>query len=302
MAKEILIAGATGWVGQQIAGAVLRRGGKARLMVRDGTDEEKVAALAPLTEQGAEIVYADVASGDGLNDAVTGVDVIVSALQGGPEVIVDGQRALAEAGLAAGVSRIFPSDFSVDFRQIDDDEHVFLGWRRKADRAISEVGLPQTNTFNGAFTEMLAQPFLGLIDWQNSEVTYWGEPGQPYDFTTTGDTAQYVAAAALDDTIPDGAFSIAGDVASPDRLVDILSQVTGRAFRLRPMGSLEALSAEIAKRRDEHPSDPMVWAALQYHLVMASGRGKIQEPLNARYPDIIPTSIEAFLKQERVRG
>ena len=296
MTKTILVAGATGWMGQKFARAVVLRGGKVRLMVRSGIEEEKLAELAPLKVQGAEIVYADVVSGDGLDDAVADVNVIVSALQGGPEVIVDGQRTLAEAGLAAGVSRIFPSDFSVDFRHINDDEHLFLGWRRKADRAISELGLRQTNTFNGAFTEMLIQPFLGLVDWENADVTHWGHPDQPYDFTTTEDTARYVAAAALDDTVPDGAFPITGDVASPKRLVDILSQVTGRTFRLRALGSLDDLTAEITKRQSKEASDPTTWAALQYHLLMASGRGKIDQPVNSRYADVSPTSIEAFLR------
>lgn len=55
-------------------------------------------------------------------------------------------------------------------------------------------------------------PLLGLIDWERDAVAYWGDADQDYDFTTTDDTAAYVAAAALDDDAPDGAFEIVDDV------------------------------------------------------------------------------------------
>lgn len=218
MTRTVLIAGATGMLGHKIAAALQARGARVRLMVRGGQAHPKAAALQPLIANGAELVDADVANPASLARAVPGAHVIVSALQGGPDVIVDGQRALADAGLAAGVARIFPSDFSVDFRSMADEEHVFLGWRRQGDAAIATVGLPQTNTFNGAFTEMLLEPFLGLIDWQQHRVAFWGDADQPYDFTTTDDTAVYVAAAAIDPDAPTGALGVVGEVASPRQL------------------------------------------------------------------------------------
>ena len=295
MSRTMLIAGATGMMGRKIAAALLSRGAKPRLMVRGGAANPKAADLQPLVAQGAVVVDADVANPESLAQAVDGVDVIVSALQGGPDVIVDGQRALAEAGLKAGVARMFPSDFSVDFRRIADEEHIFLGWRRQGDAAIAAVGLPQTNTFTGAFTDMLWQPFLGLIDWEKNHVAYWGDADQPYDFTTTDDTAAYVAAAALDPTAPDGGFEVIGETASPRQLAEIASGVTGRAFALHSLGSLDDLDAEIARRQQAAPADPMAWAGMQYHRTMATGRGKIQTPMNARYPDVQPERIGAFL-------
>ena len=273
MSRTVLIAGATGMMGRKIAAALQARGAAPRLMARGGAAHPKAAALASLVAQGAVIVDADVSDPESLGRAVDGVDVIVSALQGGPEVIVDGQRALAEAGLKVGVERIFPSDFSVDFRRIADEEHVFLGWRRQGDAAIAVVGLPQTNTFNGAFTDMLLEPFLGLIDWDKDQVAFWGDADQPYDFTTTNDTAAYVAAAALDPNVPVGGFEIVGEAAGPRQLAAIAGRVTGRPFALHPLGSLDDLDAEIARRQQSAPDNPIAWAGLQYHRAMATGRG-----------------------------
>lgn len=295
MTKAVLIAGATGMMGRKIAEAALVRGGATRLMVRGGEDHPKADSLRPMLARGAEIVDADVARPETLVAAVRGVGVIVSALQGGPDVIIKGQRALAEAGKAAGVRRIFPSDFSVDFRELAPEEHVWLAIRKQGDIAIAEVGLPQTNTFNGAFSEMLMEPFLGLIDWDRDAVAYWGDADQDYDFTTTDDTAAYVAAAALDDDAPEGAFEIVGDVASPRKLAQIVTQVTRRTFSLDRLGDLVELDAEIARRQAAAPDDPFQWAGLQYSRAMANGRGKIHGRMNARYPEIVPEGVAGFL-------
>ena len=297
MTKNVLIAGATGMMGKKLAREVLARGGRARLMVREDKSDPKISALGSLLAQGAEIVTGDVTKPQTLAAAMGGVDVIVSALQGGPDVIVDGQRALAEAGKAAGVQRIFPSDFSVDFREIPLEDHIWLAYRKRGDAAILKTGLPQTNTFNGAFTEMLLEPFLGMIAWDEAEVRFWGDADQLYDFTTTDDTARFVAAAALDDQTPDGGFEIIGEEASPRRLGQIASDVTGRQFALAYQGDLGQLNAEITRLQAVSPDDPLQWAGLQYARAMASGRGKLHHPANARYNDIKPRNIASFLRE-----
>lgn len=297
MTRTILVAGATGWIGQKVAGHLIARGARPRLMARGGIDHPKVAALGSLVQQGAEIVDADIGSPHSLHQALEGIDIVISTLQGGPDVIIDGQVRLAEIALKQGVQRIFLSDYAVDFRDMDETEHLFLGWRNTADRRIAETGLAQTNIFNGAFSEMLLQPFFGLIDRDSNAVTYWGDPDQPYYFTTTDDAAAYVAAAALSDTPPEGAFGVIGQSVSPRQLAQILGTVTGRQAGLTCLGSLDELDSEIARRQASSPQDPMAWAGLQYHRAMASGRGKITDPQNSTYADIVPETVESTLKK-----
>lgn len=291
----VLVAGATGWLGQQIAAELLNRGAQVRLMARGGAAHAKAQDLAVLVARGAEIVDANVGAPETLDAAVRSVEVIVSALQGGPDVIIDGQAALAAAGLRAGVRRMFPSDFAVDFRNIADGDHLFLSWRKAGDAAIAALGMPQTNTFNGAFTEMLMQPFFGLMNLPSGEVAYWGDADEPYDFTTTADTARFVAAAALDHATPPGPLQIAGDTLSPRQLAQVASKAFGKAFTLNRLGDLDDLNAEIARRQATAPKDPTAWAGLQYHRAMASGSGKLRAIDNARFPDIQPTTIDAYL-------
>jgi len=298
--KTILIAGATGAMGRKIARELIARGSKPRLMVRGGEYHRNFEDLRPLVEQGATVVDADVGDPASLPAAVEGVDVVISVLQGGPDVIIDGQRALAEAAKSAGAKRIFPSDFSVDFRPLAVEEHLFLGWRKQADEAIAAVGLAQTNTLNGAFTDMLTVDFFNPIKWDEGVVESWIDPNQRFDFTTMDDTAAYVAEAALDDEVADGGFAIVGDSVSMRELADIAARIAGKPFTVRDRGDLAALDAEIDRLQRAHPHDPMAWAGLQYTRAMASGRGKIAAPMNERYPGIVPETVEKFLR--KVRG
>src|SRR5918993_6110774 len=115
MAQTVLLAGATGMLGSRVAHHLVEEpDARLRLLVRGAKDPKKRAALEPLLAGGAEIVEGDLADRPSLDRATQGVDVIVSAVQGGPEVIIDGQVALAEIGRRNGVRRILPSDFGLD--------------------------------------------------------------------------------------------------------------------------------------------------------------------------------------------
>jgi nucleoside-diphosphate-sugar epimerase len=290
MSQRILLVGASGWLGSQILSALKRADADVHVLLRGGAAHPKAAAL------GAPIVAGDLADVASLMAATEGVHTIVSAVQGGPDLIVDGQAALARAARRNGVQLIFTSDYSVRFDGITEKEHLFLGWRAKAHSAITEIGLPQVHPLNGAFMEMLAQPFFGLVDWDRKAVTFWGDADQPYQFTRTGDVAAYVAAAALDHDVPIGAFEVVGDTASPRALAQLLQETTGSAFSLKALGDLAALDSEIARRQSSSPQDPAPWAGLQYHRLMASGAGTLHAPQNARFPGITPMTIRQWLQ------
>lgn len=103
--STVLIAGATGMLGGLIAGHLLEQEGvKVRLLVRDSArdDPRKKADLDSLVTRGASIVTGDVGEPASLDQATEGVDVVISALQGGADIIVDGQIALAEAAVRHG--------------------------------------------------------------------------------------------------------------------------------------------------------------------------------------------------------
>ena len=82
-AKTILLVGATGHLGGLIARALLAKGAKLRLLVRPGSRVKLPTDIAAASE-----IVEDEAN------ACDGVYTLVSAIQGGPETIIDAQLTL----------------------------------------------------------------------------------------------------------------------------------------------------------------------------------------------------------------
>jgi uncharacterized protein YbjT (DUF2867 family) len=84
-------------LGGKIARALLAKGDAARVraMVRPGgaPDDRTQAKLDELARLGADLVLGELADHSSLTQATRDMEVVVSALQGGPEVIVEGQLA-----------------------------------------------------------------------------------------------------------------------------------------------------------------------------------------------------------------
>ena len=91
MKQTILVAGATGMLGSRIAHHLLQREDAiVRLLFRPGLEGKKRVTADLLAARGAEVIEGDLADHAALDRATRGVDVIVSAVQGGTDVIVDG--------------------------------------------------------------------------------------------------------------------------------------------------------------------------------------------------------------------
>ena len=207
MTQNVLLVGATGMFGSRIARHLLRSdGGHVRLLVRDKGSPDVIA----LEGAGAELVEGDLTDQASLDRATQGVDVIVSAVQGGPEVIVDGQIALAAAGKRNGVDRIIPSDFALDIFKATPGEHPMFDMRTKADAGIAGIGLKQINVLQGGFMNMFL-PGHGAIDIDAGTISFFGDGDLPIEVTSVEDTARMVARVALDRTVQAGKFAFAGD-------------------------------------------------------------------------------------------
>ena len=105
--NKVLLTGATGFIGYEVARQLVAAGFDTRLMVRR---PERAALVRPLN---AELVSADLTRPASLERAVRGVDTVIhlgarAAFESYRKVrptIVDGSRALMEASRAAGVER-----------------------------------------------------------------------------------------------------------------------------------------------------------------------------------------------------
>lgn len=289
MSQSILLAGATGMLGSQIAAALLEQPQtRIRLIVRDGSDR---APLEPLLARGAEVVLADLADLASLNRATQGIDVIVSALQGGADVIVDGQVALAKAGKANGVRRILPSDYALDLFKATPGEHAMFDMRAEADRQIAAIGLEQVNVLQGAFMDMFL-PGHGAIDLEAGTIGFFGDGERKIEVTSVEDTARMVARVALDPSVAPGKFAFAGDLVTFREAGEIVARVTGRPIKASSMGS----EADLRAMMGTAPAEKRVMLA--YLLYMTNGQTALSDLQNDRYADMRFEGLADFVARK----
>jgi hypothetical protein len=227
---------------------------------------------------------------------------VVSALQGLRGVIVETQTLLLGAAIKAGVPRFIPSDYSIDFTKFPPGENRNLDLRRDFHQRLDKASISATTIFNGAFADMLTGQ-MPLILFKLRRVLYWGNADQRMDFTTIDDTAAFTASAALDPSTP-RILRIAGDQLSARELTAVVSEVTGRRFRLFRAGGLGMLGMLIKVARMVAPAEKDIfpaWQGMQYMRNMFDGRAKLEPLDNDRYPGIRWTTARDVLSARQVR-
>jgi uncharacterized protein YbjT (DUF2867 family) len=289
----IVVAGATGNLGGRILRALLKRGARVRALVRHGAAREQ---LQQLQQVGAEIASVDLNDTSQVTPACSGASCVVSALQGLGDVIVETQTALLNAAIRAEVPRFIPSDYSIDFTKFPPGENRNLDLRRDFHKGLDKTSISATTIFNGAFADMLTGQ-MPLILFRLKRVLYWGNADQRMDFTTMDDTAAFTASAALDPSTP-RFLRIAGDQLSTRELTAVVTEVTGKKFRLFRAGSLGMLGTLIKIARAIAPGENELypaWQGMQYMRNMFDGRAKLEPLDNDRYPGIRWTTARDVL-------
>lgn len=298
--NTVMLAGATGMLGARIAHHLLETEDVAlRLLVRPATlaDPGKRSGLDPLVERGAEVIGGDVTDPDDLGRATDGVDVVVSAVQGGREVIVDRQIALARAAASNGVRRILPSDFALDLFKATPGEHLPFDLRREADEAIASLGMEQIHVLTGAFLDTLATG-AGIVEFDDEAgvASFWGTGEERFDATTVDDTAHYAARVAVDASVPPGKFAVAGQQVSFGDIVSAVERGRGRRYERRSRGTTEDLRAWIASRREAGETTTAMYGTCQFY--MLTRQTALDDLRNDRYPDIEPVTLAQLPTQK----
>jgi hypothetical protein len=295
MPQKILVAGATGNLGERIVKALIKRGAEVRVLNRKETDPAKTKKL---TDLGAEVVSVDMSDAEALKLACQDVSCVVSALAGLHDVIIDSQTLLLDAAIAADVPRFIPSDFSSDFTKMPEGENRNFDLRKEFHQYLDKSPIAATSILNGAFADILSYG-TPLYQPNDHSVGYWGDnPDWKIDFSTMDNTADYTAAAALDSTTP-RILRIASFQISPNELIALGEEVKKTKFKLVPIGSLEDFSASNKRERAANPEGEKElypqWQGSQYLHSMFVVQNQSLD--NDRYPDVKWTSaIEVISK------
>jgi uncharacterized protein YbjT (DUF2867 family) len=140
MTSSILLTGGTGTLGRLVAPLLREAGGDVRVLSRRGHE----------SGDGIGYVTGDLRTGEGIDPAVAGAEIIVH-LAGGPKGDDEATRNLARAASRAGGVHhlVFVSVIGAD--------RVPLGWfasKLGAERAVAESGLPWTTLRAAQFHDL----------------------------------------------------------------------------------------------------------------------------------------------------
>ena len=224
-----------------------------------------------------------------------GVDVVVSAV-GNSEVTVPGQKHLIDAAKQQGVKRFIPSDYSVDYRKLDYGDNDNLDKRKEVLEYLQQSDLAYALILNGAFMDNVGTSYMPQFDLEHQIFQYWGDGDTPLDFTTTDDTAKYVAEAVSDSGLVSTALEVAGDVLTAKQLKAAYEEATANQLIAKPLDSVAKLQAWIAAKKPS-ASSPIEYIPQRYEYTMVSGKGKLDRIQNDRYPHIKPLTVKQFLSK-----
>lgn len=300
-ARTVVVVGGTGTIGERLIAALLNKPEvKVKAAVRDRMPKDSVKRerLAQLERLGVEIVAMDLTDAATLDRVLQGTEAVLSTLQGGPDVIVDGQLNLLAACRRVGVKRFLPTDFSGDYNGISYGDNDNYDPRKRFAELAHGTGTAVTHIMNGAFTEVFFAPFLGIFNFPARTATHWGTGDEPLDLTTIGDTVRYAAEAALDPEVDGTDVQVSGEVTTIKQLVADCEAVTGQPWTRQSKGTLDECKAWIEQTRQ---SGAVSWVYLpaQYEWGMATGKLRLTKLANARYPHIHPTSAREWLASAR---
>ena len=295
---KVLVVGVAGWLGHLVAAALLESGkAEVRGLVRPGTvDQAKTKRIDDLRALRMTVAAGDLADPASLAKACDGTDVVVSAVQGGPDVIVAGQRNLLAAAESAGVKRMIPSDFSVDITRLDYDDNYNLGLRKTFDETFARSRVAPTSVFCGGFLDVVLSPRFPTVDWEKGTLRYWGDGNQALNYTAISDVALYTAAAAIDPEMTGKPLQVAGNTLTAREFHRALERASGNRLEAQSLGTLDQLRTLIDEKK-KTAKNPWEWISLQYAWCGASGKGALLHLDNSRYPEIKPVTVEQFVRR-----
>ncbi|MDZ8183275.1 MAG: SDR family oxidoreductase [Nostoc sp. ChiSLP02] len=228
----LLIVGATGTLGRQVARRAIDEGYKVRCLVRS----TKKAAF--LKEWGAELVSGSLRYPDTLAEALQGVTQVIDASTSRPtdslsikQVDWDGKVALIQAAKAAGVERF------IFFSILDAEKYPevpLMEIKRCTELFLAESGLNYTILRLAGFMQgLIGQYGIPILEGQPVWVT--GQ-SSPIAYMDTQDIAKFAIRALSVPETENKAFPVVGTRAwSAEEIIGLCERLSGKEARVTRM-------------------------------------------------------------------
>jgi len=240
----VLVAGATGFVGKQVALSLKRRNHDVRALVRGGAQSPKAADLL---SAGVRVVEGDLRDPATLSSAADGIETVVCTATTMPTGADDGLRrvdhegalALIDAADRAGVRKFVYMSYSGNLRIPSPLETA----KRDCEARLFHSGMQSVVLRPTYFMEVWLGPHLG-VDPVNGSVRIYGSGERKISYVSGVNVAEFTVAAAEREAGKQTVLEIGGPEAlSQLEVVRVFEQVLGVSCRL-DFVPVEALRAQ----------------------------------------------------------
>ncbi|KAI0259727.1 NAD-P-binding protein [Gloeopeniophorella convolvens] len=224
--------------------------------------------------EGARVIAVDYNDKESIKAALSGVDVVISAISA---FVLNVQSTIAAAAKEAGVKLFVPSEFAGDAESARGGFYAAKGDLRASLRAI---GPPLALFYTGVWSDFVWNQFLQL-DILSGKITVGGDGNYPISWTSRTDSARFIVHILTRlprERLENSIFRCEADRKSYNEVVRLYEDKTGKKVEV------EYIPASVLTERvNENPED--VVSYIQLSVVNMGLGGK---PDNDLFPDWKP--------------
>ncbi|MFN8531011.1 MAG: NAD(P)-dependent oxidoreductase [Anaerolineae bacterium] len=263
--KQVLITGATGFLGRALAKRLIDEGVRVRIIART---PEKAADLSAL---GAEIIKGDLTDAESVRTACEGCEIVFhvavnyTTYEAQQRVNVTGTQAIAQAAADAGVKRFVHVSTTATYgakergdlfedHPLKPGAYPYAITKVEGERVVREIcnraGMPYTIVRPGMIYGPGAQQWTNMIfNLAKQRFTIWLDGGQGWaHYIYVDDVVDLMVCAADHPKAIDEVFNVSADPAPTWReVLDAYSKLAGKPLRLIPLRPVFWVVAAIAK-------------------------------------------------------
>ncbi|KUL86923.1 hypothetical protein ZTR_05278 [Talaromyces verruculosus] len=301
----VLIAGLTGNLGSKMIESFTNRGHQVRGL---GRSPSKLSTEhRQILEKFVEISSSyDV---DGIEKACQGVDAIVCAYQGHPELVVEGQLVLLRAAERAGVKRFVSNSWNCDWRDLS------LGMQETYDPMLIFHHYAQLTSsikpvviFTGVLAEVLfsvpghgsfTPDNKGVWDPIDKRMDYYGTGEEIWYWTTERDAAEFTAEILqLEESVHGGFWNVYSGAHSLLSIARTYEKVKGTKVSVEWKGTVQDLRRNALEARSKvtKPYQFYEYCGFFYQLFTTDGTYHHPYVISDKLSGVKTTSLEEFLQ------
>ncbi|HEX7585180.1 MAG TPA: SDR family oxidoreductase [Prolixibacteraceae bacterium] len=288
---SVLVAGATGFLGNEICRLLRAKNLLVKALVRKTTDPVKTGELSKI---GVQLVQGDITEKESISQALRGVKTVITSVSSMPfsyqpgendiqSVDENGVINLIDASKSAGVNHFIYTSFSKNL----DLDFPLRNAKRKVERHLQQSGLTYTILRPGCFMELWLTAAVGF-DATNGKVNTCGTGANPLAYISFKDVAKFAVESISNPAAKNAVLELGGPQnLSQLEAVKIFEEALGKKIEVGQM-PVDVLQSQL-----DATEDPMQKSFSGLMLCVANGDRIDMKDVLSKFP-VELTSVKEF--------